>query len=258
MDAPVEGPIRAPSALTWPVRRLWWAIEQRLVWPISDFLAGKQGTHRSGRDLQPVPPRSRRPLAWVGATALGMVAIGATAAAVFFYNQAEQKDSGPVVVRTDDPRTVIVPMEPAEADDPTLEGVAPKFEKAAGKKGKSSGKLPANAVRPAAVPDDPAMRAAHRFATAFAAWEVGRKSAIGTIRKTTTPRLGRELAARPPRLPKGVEVPRARVLNVVERKKGGRRTEASVSLLRAGSANELRLSLRREGRGRWLVTGVKG
>ena len=259
---PTEGPAeRAPSALTWPFRRLWWAVEERLVWPVSDYLAGKTGGEQRRAEPQPAGTPSRRPLAWVGATALGMVAIGATAAAVFFYNEAEQKDSGPVVVQADDSRTVIVPMEPAAIDDPTLEGVAPEFEAAAGSDGKSSGKLPANAVDPAPKPRKPAMAVAHTFATAFAAWEVGRKEAIRAIRRTSTPRLGRELAARPPRLPEGVEVPRARVLNVVEGEARGDRTEASVSLLRAGSASELRLSLRREGEGRkavWLVTEVKG
>ena len=190
-----------------------------------------------------------------------MVAIGAIAAAFFFYNEAEQNDSGQVVVQADEPQTVIVPMKPAGEDDPTLEGVAPDFEKAAGKDGRDSGKVPADAVEPAPEPSDPALKVAYRFATAFAAWEVGRKSAIGALKKTTTPRLGRELAARPPRLPEGVDVPRARVLNIVERKASGRRTEASVSLLRVGSASELRLSLRRDGKGRkaeWLVTEVKG
>ena len=299
MEPPTKGPDRAPSALTWPIRRLWWSIEDRLIWPIrrgagnlggalsratesavwpfrrfwwkiedrviwpvSDYFAGIKKDRTSAREGRSKRTAvDRRPLAWVGATALAMVAIGATAAAVFFYNEAEDSNSNRVVVRPADPRTVIVPMEPATSDDPTLEGVAPEFEAAAGKDGKDSGKLPANAVAPAPEPEEPAMETAHRFATAFAAWEVGRKAAIRAIRKTTTRRLGRELAARPPRLPAGVEVPRARVLNVVEGKSKGDRTEASVSLLRAGSASELRLLLKREGKGRkavWLVTEVKG
>ncbi|MFM8520446.1 MAG: hypothetical protein ACKOB2_08660 [Solirubrobacterales bacterium] len=262
MGPPTEGPDRAPSALTWPFRRLWWSIEDRFIWPVSDFLAGKE-RRRPSTHAEPhaTDATRRRPLAWVGATALAMVALGATAAAVFFYNEAEDSNSNRVVVRTADPRTVIVPMEPATSDDPTLEGVAPKFEAAAGRDGKDSGKIPANAVAPAPEPKEPAMETAHRFATAFAAWEVGRKAAIGTIKETTTRRLGRELAARPPRLPEGIEVPRARVLNVVEGKAKGDRTEASVSLLRAGSASELRLLLKREGKSRkavWLVTEVKG
>lgn len=262
MEPPREGPDRAPSALTWPFRRLWWSIEDRLLWPVSDFLAGKE--RRPARTHAEVPSAEaahRRPLAWIGATALAMVAIGATAAAVFFYNEAEDSNSGRIVVQGSDPQTVIVPMEPNVSNDPTLEGVAPRFEAAAGRDGRNSGQLPANAVEPAPEPKEPAMEAAHRFATAFAAWEVGRKAAIRTIKETTTRRLGRELAARPPRLPEGVKVPRARVLNVVEGKSTGDRAEVSVSLLRAGSASELRLLLRREGKGKkavWLVTEVKG
>lgn len=206
----------------------------------------------------PAGANRKRPLAWVGATALAMVAIGASAAAVFFYNEAEEGDSRPVVVQAEDPRTVIVPMEPAVTGDPTLEGVAPDFEAASGEPGKNPGKLPAGAVEPVARPDDPALSVAHRFATAFTAWEVGRKVAIREIRKTTTRRLGRELAARPPRLPENMKVPRARVLNVVEGQARGRRTEASVSLIRAGAASELRLSLIRKGRQGWLVSEVKG
>jgi hypothetical protein len=250
---------RAPSALTWPFRKLWWAIEDRLIWPVSDYLAGRQADRSPG---QPTPSGEaggrKRPLAWVGATALAMVAIGATAAAVFFYNEAEDRESRQVVVQTEDPRTVIVPIEPATADDPTLEGVAPDFEAAAGQDKKKSGKLPANAVVPVAKPDDPAMSVAYRFATAFTAWEIGRKAAIRQIRKTTTRRLGRELASRPPRLPEGTKVPRAKVLNVVEGNAKGRRTEASVALLRAGSASELRLTLVRKGKDGWLVSEVKG
>lgn len=299
MEPPTEGPDKAPSALTWPLRRLWWVVEDRLVWPIrralaklgeataraieaatwplrklwwkiedrviwpvSDFFSGIRKDRTSARDARTRRLEvDRRPLAWIGATALTMVAIGATAAAVFFYNEAEDSNSGRIVVQGSDPQTVIVPMEPNLSNDPTLEGVAPRFEAAAGSDGGNSGQLPANAVEPAPEPKEPAMEAAHRFATAFAAWEVGRKSAIGTIKETTTRRLGRELAARPPRLPEGVKVPRARVLNVVEGKSTGDRTEASVSLLRAGSASELRLLLKREGEGArptWLVTEVKG
>lgn len=259
MDGPDPASEKAPSALTWPFRKFWWAIEDRLIWPISDYLSGKERS-RGGRDRARSGERTerRRPLAWVGATALAMVAIGASAAAVFFYNEAENTDSRPVVVQAEDPRTVIVPMESTATDDPTLEGVAPAFEAASGEAAKNPGRLPANAVEPAVKPDDPAMAVAHRFATAFTAWEVGREEAIEEIRKTTTRRLGRELAARPPRLPENTKVPRARVLNVVEGNAKGRRTEASVSLIRAGAASELRLSLVREGKGRWLVSGVKG
>jgi len=258
-DEPTPEPGRAPSALTWPFRKVWWAIEDRLIWPVSDYLAGRQADRSPEQPARPGEAGGRRrPLAWVGATALAMVAIGATAAAVFFYNEAEDRESRQVVVQAEDPQTVIVPIEPATADDPTLEGVAPDFEAAAGQDKEKSGKLPANAVVPVAKPDDPAMSVAYRFATAFTAWEIGRKAAIRQIRKTTTRRLGRELASRPPRLPEGTKVPRAKVLNVVEGNAKGRRTEASVALLRAGSASELRLTLIRKGKDGWLVSEVKG
>ena len=257
LDGPDPASDKAPSALTWPFRKFWWAVEDRLIWPVSDYLAGKERSRKgqvpSGERAEP-----RRPLAWVGATALATVAIGATAAAVFFYTEAEDNASRQVVVQAEDPRTVIVPMEPTVTDDPTLEGIAPEFEAASGQAAKNPGRLPANAVEPAVKPDEPAMAVAYRFATAFTAWEVGREGAVDEIRKTTTRRLGRELAARPPRLPENTKVPRARVLNVVEGNAKGRRTEASVSLLRAGTAGELRLSLVREGKGRWRVSEVKG
>lgn len=258
-NGPDQGSEKAPSAFTWPFRKLWWAVEDRLIWPVSDYLAGKARS-RNGQTPAGSGERAerRRPLAWVGATALATVAIGASAAAVFFYNEAEDNASRPVVVQADDPQTVIVPMDPTSPDDPTLEGVAPEFEAASGEAAKDPGRLPANAVEPAVKPADPAMAVAHRFATAFTAWEVGREEAVAEIKKTTTRRLGRELSARPPRLPENTKVPRARVLNVVEGNSKGRRTEASVSLIRAGAAGELRLSLVREGKGRWLVSKVKG
>ena len=103
MEPPTEGPDRAPSALTWPIRRLWWSIEDRLIWPVSDFLAGKERRRaRTHAEAPPADVTRRRPLAWVGATALAMVAIGATAAAVFFYNEAEDSNSSRVVVGTTD------------------------------------------------------------------------------------------------------------------------------------------------------------
>jgi hypothetical protein len=53
-------------------------------------------------------------------------------------------------------------------------------------------------------------------------------------------------------------VPKARVLNVVEGKKDGRRLTVSVALQRSGAATELRLSMVKGKDRNWKVSEVLG
>ena len=94
---------------------------------------------------------------------------------------------------------------------------------------------------------------------AFVTYEVGRTNAKveNAFRATASPPLVRALAQRPPRLPAKVDVPKARVLNVVAGRKRGRTLSVSVALLRLGATSELRLQLDKTKAG-WLISDVRG
>jgi hypothetical protein len=104
-----------------------------------------------------------------------------------------------------------------------------------------------------------AIAVAHEFAAAFVLYETGSGGDVVSeaFGKTATPALAHALLRRPPRLPAGVKVPKARVVNVVAGPSRGRVYAVSVSLLRVGVTSELRLQMERQGRG-WRVTNVLG
>ena len=265
--------IPAPSGLLWPVKRLWWAIEKHIMWPLSDSF---------GRMFEAM--RYRSPLAYIGATALVCLTAGAVVTAAYFYNEANNADPGPVVAEAPlGSDTVVAPIQPPPVvgaaagnggnADETLQGVVPDFDNSAeasssngsgaGDEGNSGSdaegqKLPKTVVRPAEMPDSPPLKVAHRFASTFVGYEVGEKKATRELRRTATGKLAGELASRPPRLPSNGQVPKASVLNVVSGKKDGRRMEVSVSLMRSGATSELRLALTRQDSKRWLVSEVRG
>ncbi|HST68219.1 MAG TPA: hypothetical protein VLI94_01015 [Solirubrobacterales bacterium] len=105
-----------------------------------------------------------------------------------------------------------------------------------------------------------AVAVARKFATAFVVYETGGEKA--EVRKafaaTATPELTEALMERPPRQPAGVEVPKAKVLNVVPAPSHDRIYPISVSLLRVGSTSELRLEMERWESKQWRVTNVLG
>jgi hypothetical protein len=78
-----------------------------------------------------------------------------------------------------------------------------------------------------------------------------------TFTQTATSTLAKALRDRPPRLPESVQVPTAKVQNVVLGAQTGRTAEASVALLRLGDLSELRLTLTRRA-GDWRVSEVRG
>lgn len=244
------------TEIAWPFRRAWWSIEKSVVWPVSDRLRGS----KAKREERPAPVRSRGPIAWVGGTALVMLAAGAVTAAVYFYNEAERsRDEATLADAPSATETVVVPLMPPAATgtstDPALQGAAPALS---GKGASGGNSLPPEAVRPKPKPKDPALKVAHDFAESFVAYELGQNRASKSLRSTSTPKLARELDRRPPRLPERGKVPKATVLNVVEGKKEGDRLAVSVALMRTGSSSELRLGMRKvDGRG-WLVAEVRG
>ena len=110
--------------------------------------------------------------------------------------------------------------------------------------------------------DDPTrdpLRVARRFANAFVAYEIGRQNqhTEEVFAETTRKPLRQSLADRPPRLPAGGKVPRARVVNVVSGPRKRKQLTVSVGLVRVDGVSELRLDLQRTRKG-WLVSTVRG
>ena len=150
-----------------------------------------------------------------------------------------------------DPAKAIVKSEPAESD--ASEAGAEASTAAAS----SSAKEPA-VDGPPAGPE--AIAVAREFADAFVLYETGATDA--EVREafagTASPALSRALLERPPRLPANVDVPQAKVVNVVPAPSHGNVYPLSVSLLRVGVTSELRLDMeQRKGEG-WRVTNVLG
>jgi hypothetical protein len=115
------------------------------------------------------------------------------------------------------------------------------------------------------LPDGPpagpaAIAVARKFADAFVIYETGGNE--DTVRKafgaTATPELTKALMRRPPRQPAGIEVPQAKILNIVPAPSHGTIYPLSVSLLRVGVTSELRLELEQLKNQGWRVTNVLG
>lgn len=270
---------KTPGGLFWPIRRFGWFLEKYLLWPVADSF--RKFTNAL---------RYRSPLAYIGATLMVTVTAGAVAAAVYFYNQSEDKEQAPTVVEnTTAPETVIAPVPtptspstpvedttPGSGDaDTTLQGVVPNFATSGKTKkdgdggsgtangsgdkgGNANQQLPNTVVRPAPTPKSPPLRVAHQFATTFVGYEIGDKGASKQFSRTATPKLAKELKENPPKLPSSGQIPKATVVNVVRGKKSGDTMQVSVSLMRTGAASELRLALTKEKGDGWLVSEVRG
>jgi hypothetical protein len=260
--------------LAWPFLRLAWVAERRLVWPLRERAAGRT---------------PRGPAA--GAAALAAVAVAAVAAGVLLSDGHGEA----TVERTASPARVasVTPPPESAADKlrgPALQGVPPSFgvskgvgvaKEASGASGDSiaasrppsggageaeggarsdagEGAATASSAKP--VPAGPAaMKVARRFADAFVFYEIGKRSAHAraVFGETATPQLAGALAERPPRLPEGAEVPKAKVVNLVPGPRHGKAYTVSASLLRVGLTSELRLEMKQQ-KGEWLVTDVRG
>lgn len=168
--------------------------------------------------------------------------------------------------------TVSVSTETIRTDAPPLRGATPNFESgradqsqrvAAGDKATPAEEAASAPAAPATIdptrPPNAALRTAERFARAFVTYEVGRRNAdVGkAFRETATAPLVRALAQRPPRQPARIDVPKAKVLNVVAGQRLGKTLSVSVALARLGATSELRLQLDKTKAG-WLISDVRG
>lgn len=123
----------------------------------------------------------------------------------------------------------------------------------------------ASSAQTADLPDGPpagpaAIAVARKFADAFVVYETGGDE--DTVRKgfgaTATPELTKALMRRSPHQPAGVQVPQAKVLNIVPAPSHGTIYPLSVSLLRVGVTSELRLEMEELKNQGWRVTNVLG
>jgi hypothetical protein len=243
----------------WPFERAVWTLERSLVWPLEERTDGWSGSVRAS-----------------GAVALALLAVGAGVLGLLWASGSgggsaihAQEVSAPAV-------TVAPVTTPTEAA-PVLHGAAPSFApEAGGGVAKADAGSVEKAAEPvtsatvlrsgdgadAAVPAGPAANAvAHRFASAFVLYEIGRDNAKvrKTFAATATPSLAHALLRRPPRLPANVEVPKAKVLNIVPGPKHGDTYTMSISLLRVGVTSELRIDMQKdEDSGEWQVADARG
>jgi hypothetical protein len=105
-----------------------------------------------------------------------------------------------------------------------------------------------------------AIAVARKFADAFVVYETGGEN--GEVRQsfkaTAIPSVTKALLQRPPRQPAGVEVPKAKILNIVPAPSHDEIYPVSVSLLRVGETSELRLELEQLKNKAWRVVNVLG
>ncbi len=269
---------------TWPFERVIWAFRSRVAWPTQDRIAA------SGRPVRTVIA--------VGAAGAAVAAVSAGALVGAPGKSSGQTDAAPAPVGASAAPIVVpggsrIPLDLAElgqTDAPVLHGIAPDFKaadpKAAGNDLATTDAAPssdpvdtppaapgtgapgttdaagadARAKVPAPATIKPALAVSRQFADAFVLYEVGKNTPVVTkaFTKTAAKPLIRALNKRPPRLPQGVKVPKAKVLNVVPGPRDGKALSVSVALLRLGASSELRLELRHDQRAGWLVSDVRG
>jgi hypothetical protein len=256
------------DAIRWALERLAWAIERGLLWPLQERTAGL-----------PAPGRI------AGAAALAGVALLAVAIGVLSLTAGDSpEEARPSVASA--PASSPAQAPPEEPDIPKLEGVTPSFGSGGNFAGASSdsgevaaessgvdtsstntaaasadeeGAAAASSIEKPVPAGPAAMKVARRFSEAFVLYEIGERPARASavFAETATPGLATALAERPPRLPEGTEVPKARVLNLVPGPRRGKAYTVSASLLRVGVTSELRLQMKNQA-GNWMVTDVRG
>ncbi|MGN6217158.1 MAG: hypothetical protein ACTHN7_09425 [Solirubrobacterales bacterium] len=257
------------------------ALCEHLLWPLEDGFLGLSDRGRA---------------AVAGGAAALVLGIGVLGFSALGSDSSQAPSAAPVAVAPK-PAPQAAPSSPAQAPVPTLHGATPVF-KAPQKSDASVGgseevereaavatasdtgnaatdrisSTPAarsagepSASASTAVLDGPpagpeAIAVARKFADAFVVYETG--GTKGTVRKafsaTASPELTKALLRRPPRQPAGIEVPKAKVLNVVPAPSHGNVYPLSVSLLRVGATSELRLEMEQLKNKQWRVTNVLG
>jgi hypothetical protein len=119
---------------TWPLRRLIWWLEEKVIWPLADAIRGR-GEHAAPIGVKPERSR-RRPdlrvaLATVGAAAL----IGIGVAALLARSQGGDANTiapvSPGAIAVDTPPPASVGPKAGSGESSRLQGVRPDFKAAA-------------------------------------------------------------------------------------------------------------------------------
>ncbi len=254
-----EGLRRFGEAVRWPFERLAWALERTLIWPLEERTGDLSGALRTLGVLAAA-------LALTAVGVLGIVALTGSG------------ESTPRTAVQSAPR--VAPPQPAEAPKaaaPVLRGAAPDFTpeadsgvaKAKAKGTAAESGAAANTGAPVTPSDagsgteelgPQALAVARQFAGAFVLYETGtdNRQMRSALHATATTKLAHELLQRPPRLPANIEVPKAKVLNIVPGPRHGDAYTLSVSLLRVGVTSELRIEMAYDKKKAWQVTDVRG
>lgn len=255
------------------------ALRDRVVWPLEDHFRALGDAGRA---------------AVAGAAVVLALGVGIGGYSLISSAGGEPERAAQVVAVAPEPKPAAKPV--SEPDpEPTLQGATPVFKapaetgsaKAADSKpvedeatasaGGNSGNAATDTIssRPAtpgasasaadATVEGPpagpaAIAVARKFAGAFVVYETGgEESAVRrAFEATAAPEVTRALLRRPPRQPAGVEVPKAKVLNVVPAPSHDRVYPVSVSLLRVGATSELRLEMEQLKSKQWRVVNVLG
>ena len=263
-----------------PFERIVWPLQNRVIWPVQDRMPGLGG---AGRTLT------------AGAALALAAAIGVAGVLLASSGDSGMTTTAETTV-AEVPTAKVAPPPPKEPPTPTLQGAAPVFKSKPAKKGhpspasesKHAEATPAEpsdttspsssaatdriSSKPAAEPSaktstapptpagPAAIAVAQEFADAFVVYETGgvEPAVRDAFGKTATEQLSHALLRRPPRLPANVEVPEAKVVNVVAAPSQGPIYPVSVSLLRLGVTSELRLSMEQRKNDEWRVTDVLG
>ena len=258
------------------------ALRDRVVWPLEDHFRSFSDAGRA---------------AIAGGAVVVALALGIGGYSLVSSGGEESAPAAPVAVAVPKPEPAAAKPAPKPEPAPTLQGAAPDF-KAPAEQGSqkvsssqpidgaapagasSTGNAATDAIssKPAAAgatasaadgtdagvdgpPAGPAAIAvARKFAGAFVVYETGGEQS--TVRQafkaTAVPEVTQALMQRPPRQPAGVEVPKAKVLNVVPAPSHDRIYPVSVSLLRVGATSELRLEMEQLKNKQWRVVNVLG
>jgi hypothetical protein len=272
-----SGVRRGADVVTWPLEKGVYELREKLIWPAQDRA-----------ETMSAPARS---LATGGVV---LLAAGAgVAGLIWAAPDRSPEDAGTIPVAAASEPLAVAEAAPEKTVEPTLHGATPVFEpaepdaaseldpakaivKAAPASASSSPAAAASSSaesRSAAASSSPAQASvegppagpraiavAGDFASAFVLYETGESNSEvrRALGETATPALAKALLRRPPRLPANVEVPKARVVNVVPAPSHGEIYPVSVSLLRVGLTSELRLEMEKRKADGWRVTNVLG
>jgi hypothetical protein len=271
---------RPPEAL----EDLSLALRDRVLWPLGDRFLELDDKAQAG--------------VAAGAVVLALaIGIGGYSLASSGGGGEEPTVATPVAVKTAPaPKPAPVESKPQPKPEPTLQGAAPVFKAPQGKDsgdneaqaeettavvstantgnaatdtisshpGATTAARASTATATESVDGPPAgpaaIAVARKFADAFVVYETGggKSEVRRAFKATATPGLTKALMQRPPRQPAGVEVPKAKVLNVVPAPSHDKIYPVSVSLLRVGVTSELRLEMEQLKNKNWRVVNVLG